>query len=133
MHPFLLRFLDLVRVGGQLGSRAPVDDGHLVSSESHRLARDVDRSVAAADHDDAPADVRCPPRLEGLDERQRLPDAGELVPGIAHVGVVAHADGEEDCVDVLGNRAQASGPSILVASLNSTPSARSARASAGRG
>ena len=62
---------------------APVDERHLVGTEPQRLASDVDRRVAAADHDDAASDARRPSGLDRLDERQRVPDAVRVVAGIA--------------------------------------------------
>ena len=62
-HAFLARLGDLVRVGGHLGLGAAVDERDVVGAEAERLARDVDRGVAAADHDDARADRRGGPVL----------------------------------------------------------------------
>ena len=76
---FALCLVDLERVRRHLGARAPVDDGDVTRAEPQRLTRDVDRGVAAADDDDAIADLPQLVVLQGLDERERLPDAGEVV------------------------------------------------------
>ena len=96
----MARELDLVLVRGHLELGAPVEQERDVRAEPFRLDRDVDRGVAAADDGDAAAHGGRLARLQLLDERQRLPDALEVVALVGDVDVGAQTHGEHDRVDL---------------------------------
>ena len=77
-----------------------------LGAEADGLARDVDRRVAAADDGDVAADLRRRAGLQRLDERQRAPDAVEVVARQERRRVGAHADREHDRVVHAGDREQ---------------------------
>ena len=66
--------LVLVLVCGHVVRAPAIDDRHPFGAEPFGLRGSVDRGVARADHDDAPADSRFPVRmtLEILDEHERV-------------------------------------------------------------
>ena len=95
---------DLVVVRRHLGLGAAVENRHVVRAEPQRLAGDVDRRVAPADHDHVAADLRRLSGLDRLDEWEGLPDAPELVARVRNLCVRPQADSEEDGIRVLGGR-----------------------------
>ena len=107
--PSCARELDLVLVRGHLVLGAPVEQQRDVGAEALGLDGDVDGRVAAADDGDAAPDGGRLAGLELLDERQRLPDAFEVVAVVGDVGVGAHADGEHDRVEHVLELAQPCG------------------------
>ena len=70
----------------------------MLGAQADRLPRDVDRRVAASDDGHAATDLRRASGLERLDERQRAPDAVEVLPQEPGGGVGTHPDGEDDRV-----------------------------------
>ena len=126
------RELDLVLVRRHLVLRAPVEEERDVGAEPLRLDRDVDGGVAAADDGDTAADRWRLAGLQPLDERQRLPDAVEIVALVGDVDVGAQPDGEHDRVD-LGLQLRSRAGSTRSPSRNSTPSSAESRASSGSG
>ena len=95
----LARLVDLVRVRGHLGLGAAVDERHVARAEP-RAPRAPRRPPCCRRR----STTTCSPTsggcagLDRLDERQRLPDARQVVARVADVGVGAHADGEDDRV-----------------------------------
>ena len=71
--------------------------------------------------------------LQLLDERQRLPDAVEVVALVGDVDVGAHPDGEHDRVDLRLELRAAAPRRRASPSRNSTPRSASSRASSGSG
>jgi len=79
---------------------------HFARAETESFPSDVDRRISAADHRNARADPRPRARLDCLDERERVPDAGELSAGVADIQVCTEPDCEHARVVLRLERAQ---------------------------
>ena len=90
--PFLQRFLDFEVVRGHFFAGAPVDDDRFGCAQPLGRSRDVERGVAAAVHDDAPAEHRLFLTLHAAQHRHRI----EHVRGFAGRDIGALGDMRAD-------------------------------------
>ena len=98
-HAFLERLLDLEVVRRHLLARAAVDDDRLGRAEALGGARDVERGVAAAVDDDAPAEQRLVLAFHAAQHRHRVEDVRRFAGGdVGALGDV-RADREEGRVE----------------------------------
>ncbi len=98
-HAFLQRLLDLEVVRGHLLARAAVDDDRLGGAEALRGARDVERGVAAAVDDHAPAQHRLVLPLHAAQHRHGVEHPRGLAGGDVRALGDVRADGEERGVE----------------------------------